>query len=100
MELSGASVIIKHILLSCFFILGFTLSGFLFMTYWIFVALVLLGMVVALGLPRYRLKKAIAAPFPQQWIADPEIDSLVEYLPSNAYDSKNTATRGALLNVQ
>jgi Mlc titration factor MtfA (ptsG expression regulator) len=36
--------------------------------YWIFVSLVLLGIIVALVLPGYRLKKAIAAPFPEQWI--------------------------------
>jgi Mlc titration factor MtfA (ptsG expression regulator) len=37
--------------------------------YWIFVALVLTGMVIALVLPGYRLKKAIAAPFPDEWVA-------------------------------
>lgn len=39
------------------------------MGYWIFVVLVLLGMAVALVWPRYRLKKALAAPFPEDWIA-------------------------------
>ena len=39
------------------------------MTYWIFVALVLAGITVALVLPRYRLRKAIAAPFPEEWVA-------------------------------
>ncbi|MBT8070882.1 MAG: zinc-dependent peptidase [Xanthomonadales bacterium] len=39
------------------------------MAYWIFVALFLAGIVVALVLPRYRLKKAIAAPFPDEWVA-------------------------------
>jgi hypothetical protein len=38
------------------------------MGYWIFVGLVLLGVVVALVLPRYRLKKAIEAPFPDEWV--------------------------------
>jgi len=39
------------------------------MGYWIFVALVLLVMTAALILPGYRLKKAIAAPFPDEWVA-------------------------------
>lgn len=39
------------------------------MGYWIFVALVLAGMTLALVLPAYRLKKAIAAPFPDAWVA-------------------------------
>jgi Mlc titration factor MtfA (ptsG expression regulator) len=39
------------------------------MGYWIFVGLVLLGMVLALVWPRYRLKKALAAPFPDEWVA-------------------------------
>lgn len=39
------------------------------MGYWIFVALVLLGMSIALVLPGYRLRKAIAAPFPDEWVA-------------------------------
>lgn len=39
------------------------------MNYWIFVVLVLLAVTVALVLPRYRLKKAIAAPFPDEWVA-------------------------------
>jgi Mlc titration factor MtfA (ptsG expression regulator) len=37
--------------------------------YWIFVVLVLIGITLALVLPRYRLKKAIAAPFPDEWVA-------------------------------
>jgi len=37
--------------------------------YWIFVVLVLVGMAIALVLPGYRLKKAIAAPFPDEWVA-------------------------------
>jgi len=36
--------------------------------YWIFVILVLVGMTIALVLPRYRLRKAIAAPFPKEWV--------------------------------
>lgn len=39
------------------------------MGYWIFVFLVLVAITVALLLPRYRLKKAIAAPFPEEWVA-------------------------------
>lgn len=39
------------------------------MTYWIFVVLVLLGMTIALVLPRYRLKTAINAHFPEGWVA-------------------------------
>ncbi len=39
------------------------------MAYWVFVALVLAGMVIALVLPGYRLRKAIAAPFPEEWVA-------------------------------
>lgn len=38
------------------------------MTYWIFVGLVLVGLAVALLLPGYRLKKALAAPFPDEWV--------------------------------
>ncbi|MDH4018228.1 MAG: zinc-dependent peptidase [Xanthomonadales bacterium] len=38
------------------------------MGYWIFVILVLVGMTIALVLPRYRLRKAIAAPFPKEWV--------------------------------
>jgi len=37
-------------------------------SYWIFVVLVLAGMTVVLVLPRYRLKKAIEAPFPGNWV--------------------------------
>ena len=36
--------------------------------YWIFVVLVLVGMTIALVLPRYRLKKAVRAPFPDEWV--------------------------------
>ncbi len=45
------------------------LGGGIQVGYWIFVALVLAGMIIALTLPRYRLKKAIAAPFPDEWVA-------------------------------
>ena len=38
------------------------------MTYWIFVALALAAIVAALLVPRYRLRKALAKPFPQEWI--------------------------------
>lgn len=38
------------------------------MAYWIFVVLVLLGTVAALYVPRYRLKKTISAPFPDEWV--------------------------------
>ena len=39
------------------------------MGYWIFVVLVLVGVTVALVLPRFRLRAAVAAPFPQEWVA-------------------------------
>jgi len=39
------------------------------LNYWVFVVLVLLAVTVALVLPRYRLKKAVAAPFPGEWVA-------------------------------
>jgi len=39
------------------------------MGYWIFVALVLVAMTIALVLPGYRLRKAVAAPFPDEWVA-------------------------------
>ena len=39
------------------------------MAYWVFVGLVLMGVVIALVFPRYRLKKAINAPFPDEWVA-------------------------------
>ena len=39
------------------------------MGYWVFVGLVLAAMVIALVLPGYRLKKAVAAPFPGEWVA-------------------------------
>jgi len=38
------------------------------MAYWIFVVLVLIGVIVALVLPSYRLNRAIKAPFPDQWV--------------------------------
>jgi len=38
------------------------------MGYWIFVGLALAGIAVALIWPKYRLKKALAAPFPEEWI--------------------------------
>jgi hypothetical protein len=37
--------------------------------YWIFVVLVLVGVTVALVLPRLRLRAAVAAPFPEEWVA-------------------------------
>jgi Mlc titration factor MtfA (ptsG expression regulator) len=37
--------------------------------YWIFVVLVVVAITVSLVLPRYRLKKAIAVPFPDEWVA-------------------------------
>ena len=39
------------------------------MAYWIFVVLVLVAVTVSLFLPRYRLKKAIEAPFPTEWVS-------------------------------
>ena len=39
------------------------------MGYWIFVALALAAIAAALLVPRYRLKKALAAPFPAEWVA-------------------------------
>lgn len=39
------------------------------MTYWIFVVLVVAGVGVALVLPNYRLKKALDAPFPDEWVS-------------------------------
>ena len=39
------------------------------MGYWIFVVLVLVGVSVALVVPRFRLRAAVAAPFPQEWVA-------------------------------
>jgi Mlc titration factor MtfA (ptsG expression regulator) len=38
------------------------------MGYWAFVALVLAGMAAAVLVPRHRLKRAIEAPFPQEWV--------------------------------
>ena len=39
------------------------------MGYWLFVVLVVMGIVAALAWPRYRLKKAIEAKFPDEWVA-------------------------------
>lgn len=39
------------------------------MGYWIFVGLVLAGMIAALTVPGYRLRRAIDAPFPDEWVA-------------------------------
>ena len=39
------------------------------MAYWIFVVTVLVGIAAFLIVPQYRLKKTIAAPFPDEWIA-------------------------------
>ncbi len=39
------------------------------MTYWIFVGLVIVGVSVALVLPHYRLKQALNAPFPEEWVS-------------------------------
>ena len=39
------------------------------MTYWVFVVLVLVGIAVSLLIPRYRLKRALAKPFPDEWVA-------------------------------
>ena len=39
------------------------------MTYWIFLSLIVVAVAVALVLPHYRLKKAIQAPFPDEWVA-------------------------------
>jgi Mlc titration factor MtfA (ptsG expression regulator) len=36
--------------------------------YWIFVACVLIGVIIALVWPKYRLKRAISAPFPNEWV--------------------------------
>lgn len=52
------------------------------MGYWVFVVLVLVGMAMALIWPRYRLKKALAAPFPEEWISILERNIAVyKYLP-------------------
>jgi len=45
------------------------ITGLQSLTYWIFVVLVLAGTAAALYVPRYRLAKAVAAPFPDEWIA-------------------------------
>ncbi len=37
-------------------------------SYWVFVGLVLAAIAVALLLPHYRLKKALNAPFPDEWV--------------------------------
>jgi Mlc titration factor MtfA (ptsG expression regulator) len=39
------------------------------MTYWIFVVFVVIAIGAALLVPRHRLKKAIEAPFPEEWVA-------------------------------
>jgi len=39
------------------------------MAYWIFVVLVVCAIAVALVWPRYRLKKALESPFPEEWVA-------------------------------
>ena len=39
------------------------------MTYWVFVVLVLIGIAASLVIPRYRLKRALAKPFPDEWVA-------------------------------
>lgn len=39
------------------------------MAYWIFVALVLAGIAAGLLVPRHRLKRALARPFPGEWVA-------------------------------
>jgi len=44
-------------------------GGWLIVGYWVFVALVLAAVAIALYLPGYRLKKAIARPFPEKWVA-------------------------------
>ena len=36
--------------------------------YWVFLAMAVLAIILALWVPRYRLKKAIAAPFPDEWV--------------------------------
>lgn len=38
------------------------------MAYWIFLALSIVAIILALFIPRYRLKKAISAPFPDEWV--------------------------------
>lgn len=38
------------------------------MAYWIFLALAIVAIILALFIPRYRLKKAISAPFPDEWV--------------------------------
>lgn len=38
------------------------------MAYWIFLALAIVAIILALLIPRYRLKRAIAAPFPDEWV--------------------------------
>jgi Mlc titration factor MtfA (ptsG expression regulator) len=35
---------------------------------WVFLVLVVVAIVLALWIPRYRLRRAIAAPFPEEWI--------------------------------
>lgn len=38
------------------------------MAYWIFLALAIAAIILALFIPRFRLKRAIAAPFPDEWV--------------------------------
>lgn len=38
------------------------------MAYWVFVVLVLAAIAAAIFVPGYRLKKAVAAPFPDEWV--------------------------------
>lgn len=38
------------------------------MSYWVFVALVVTGICLALVVPRFRLSKAINSPFPDEWV--------------------------------
>ena len=35
---------------------------------WVFLVLVVVVIVLALWIPRYRLRRAIAAPFPEEWV--------------------------------
>jgi Mlc titration factor MtfA (ptsG expression regulator) len=39
-----------------------------FVNYWVFLSLAVLAVSAALFIPRYRLKKAIQAPFPDEWV--------------------------------
>ena len=35
---------------------------------WVFLGIVLIAIVLALAIPRWRLRRAVAAPFPQEWV--------------------------------